>query len=113
MSDMSLLGSTTLPDDSPKGGQPLGSAGVFFYDRTSLYAYAEIVRAQPARVDKSLWSFNTANDTRRLIQVQGGDNSFGVDTGGISASDPNSGMSFYTGGWTMGFNGTNNGIVKF
>ncbi|OTA62258.1 hypothetical protein K449DRAFT_433913 [Hypoxylon sp. EC38] len=112
--DTSLLGSTTLPDDSLTGGsQKYEDGGVFFYDRTSLYPYAGMFGAKSTGINHALWSFNTTGDTWRLVQIQGSDTSFSSDTEGISASDPNSGMSFYTGGSTMGFNGTNIHITRF
>ncbi|OTA92800.1 hypothetical protein M434DRAFT_31556 [Hypoxylon sp. CO27-5] len=112
--DASLLGSTALPDDSLTGGSQIyGDGGVFFYDRTSLYPYAGMAGAQSTRIDQALWSFNTTDDTWRLVQVQGSNNSFSGDTRGISASDPNSGMSFYTSRIIMGVNGIKNGITKF
>ncbi|KAI1389346.1 uncharacterized protein F4822DRAFT_398018 [Hypoxylon trugodes] len=114
--DMSLLGSSDLPSDALTGGKsPVsgGSAGTFFYDRTSLYAYAGMVGPEADGVNNALWSFNTTDDTWKLVQIQGGKISFGNNSEGVHASDTSSGMSFYTGGWTMAYNGTHNGTVKF
>ncbi|KAI1207530.1 uncharacterized protein F4807DRAFT_434969 [Annulohypoxylon truncatum] len=110
--DMSIFGSAPLPSNSLANNRG-GSAGTFFYDRTSLYPYAGMVGSDADGIDNSLWSFNTTDDTWSLVQVQGGKISFGNNSEGVHASDPSTGTSFYTGGWTMAFNGTNNGTVKF
>ncbi|KAI1329136.1 hypothetical protein F5Y16DRAFT_409298 [Xylariaceae sp. FL0255] len=92
--NLDIMGSIDLPSDSLTGGQSPasgGAAGVFFYDYTTLYAYAGL----------------------SLIQVEGGKISFGNDSEGQHATDTSTGTSFYTGGWTMDYNGTNNGTVKF
>lgn len=113
--DMSLLGSVKLPSDSLVGGGSSlsGTFGAFFYDQTSLYAYAGMVGPEADGVNNTLWSFNTTSETWRLVQIQGGKISFGNNSDGVYASDPRTDTSFYTGGWTMAFNGTNNGTVKF
>ncbi|KAI0839992.1 hypothetical protein F5Y06DRAFT_303073 [Hypoxylon sp. FL0890] len=114
--DMSILGSTTLPSDSLTGGlssEDDGSAKVFFYDRTSLYAYAGTVGADVNGADDSLWSFNTTDDTWRLVQVQGGDYLSKNKHGGVYASDPSSGMSFSTGSYNISYYDAHNGTLKF
>ncbi|KAI1380774.1 hypothetical protein F4677DRAFT_441107 [Hypoxylon crocopeplum] len=114
--DVSLLGSSDLPDDTLSGGKdPIsgGFSGSFFYDRTSFYAYAGMVGPEANGVNNALWSFNTTNDTWSLVKVQGGEISFGNNSEGVHASDPRTGSSFYTGGWELAFNGTHNGTVKF
>ncbi|KAI2469114.1 hypothetical protein F4781DRAFT_395283 [Annulohypoxylon bovei var. microspora] len=110
--DMSLLGSVNLPSNSLVNNRG-GSAGTFFYDRTSLYPYAGLVGSDADGINNALWSFNTTDDAWNLVQVQGGKISFGNNSEGVHASDPSTGTSFYTGGWTMAFNSTNNGTVKF
>ncbi|KAI1458635.1 hypothetical protein F4805DRAFT_424118 [Annulohypoxylon moriforme] len=110
--DMSRLGSTYLPSNSLVNSRG-GSAGTFFYDRTTLYPYAGLVGSDADGINNALLSFNTTDDTWSLTQVQGGKVSFGNNSEGVHASDPSTGTSFYTGGWTMAFNGTNNGTVKF
>lgn len=113
--DMSLLGSVNLPSESLVGGESSlsGTSGAFFYDQKSLYAYAGMVGPEADGVNNALWSFDTTNDTWRLVQIQGGKISFGNNSDGVYASDARTGTSFYTGGWTMAFNGTHNGTVKF
>lgn len=110
---MSLLSSVKLPSESLVGGESSlsGTSGAFFYNQTSLYAYARIVGPEADGVNNALWSFNTADDTWRLVQIH--KISFGNNSDGVYASDPRTGTSFYTGGCTMAFNGTNNGTVKF
>ncbi|KAI0880861.1 uncharacterized protein GGS22DRAFT_77219 [Annulohypoxylon maeteangense] len=110
--DMSQLGSVDLPSTSLVNNRG-GSAGTFFYDHTSLYPYAGMIGPDADGINNSLWSFNTTDDTWNLAQVQGGKISFGTNSEGVYASDPSTGTSFYTGGWVMAFNNTNNGTVKF
>ncbi|KAJ8117712.1 hypothetical protein ONZ43_g4144 [Nemania bipapillata] len=113
---MALLGSTDLPDQSLFGGiypDVGGSAGTFFYDHTTLYPYAGLVGPDAGGSDSSLWAFNSANNTWTSVQVEGGQISFGNNSEGVYASDPRTGTSFYTGGYTVAFNGTYNGTVKF
>ncbi|KAI0893125.1 hypothetical protein F4806DRAFT_210603 [Annulohypoxylon nitens] len=109
--DMSVLGSIDLPSSSLSNSGD--STGTFFYDHTSLYPYAGLIGSDSDDINNSLWSFNTTNDVWRLVQVQGGKISFSNNSDGVYASDPSTGTSFYTGGWDMAFNGTNNGTVEF
>lgn len=114
--DMTLLGSTELPSDSLMGGASNdlgGAAGTFFYDHTTLYPYAAIVGSETGS-GNSLWSFNTSNDSWKQVQV-GGPNLFRFidNIEGVHASDPRTGRSFYTGGYRISYNNTDNGIVKF
>lgn len=114
--DMSVLGSSELPSEALTGGKdPVsgGFGGAFFYDHTSFYAYAGMVGPEADGVDNALWSYNTTDDAWKLVQVQGGKISFGNNSEGAHASDPQTGASFYTGGWEMAYNGTHNGTVKF
>ncbi|KAI0875671.1 hypothetical protein GGS24DRAFT_489139 [Hypoxylon argillaceum] len=114
--DMALLGSTDLPDQSLFGGMYPdvgGSAGTFFYDHTTLYPYAGLVGPEAAGSSSSLWAFNSGNNSWTSVQVEGGQISFGNNSEGVYASDPRTGTSFYTGGYTVAFNGTYNGTVKF
>lgn len=109
--DMSVLGSIDLPSSSLSNSGD--STGTFFYDHTSLYPYAGLIGSDSDDINNSLWSFNTTNDVWRSVQVQGGKISFSNNSDGVYASDPSTGTSFYTGGWDMAFNGTNNGTVEF
>ncbi|GAW21442.1 hypothetical protein ANO14919_109610 [Xylariales sp. No.14919] len=114
--DLELLGSTDLPSDSLQGGADpeVGAfAGTFFYDHTTLYPYAGLKGPEADGINNSLWAFNSTIDRWHLVQVEGGKISFGNDSEGVHASDPRTGTSFYTGGWTMAYNGTHNGTVKF
>ncbi|KAI1153059.1 hypothetical protein F4825DRAFT_416790 [Nemania diffusa] len=114
--DLGLLGSTNLPSDSLTGGtSPAagGAAGTFFYDHTTLYPYAGLVGPEADGINNALWAFNSTIDSWKLVQVEGGKISFGNNSEGVHASDSRTGTSFYTGGWTMAYNGTNNGTVKF
>lgn len=114
--DMSLIGSAALPSDALTGGtSPMsgGAAGTFFYDYTMLYAYAGMVGPEANGVDNQLWAFNTTTDEWTLVPVAGGRIAFGNNSEGVHATDARTGTSFYTGGWEMAFNGSNNGTVKF
>lgn len=117
--DMAVVGELPLPGKSndaltggltPKSG---GAAGTFFYDHTMLYAYTGMVGPETDGINNALWSFNTSNGEWSLVDVDGGRVSFGNNSEGVHASDARTGTSFYTGGWAMAFNGTNNGTVKF
>ena len=113
---LSLLEISPLPSEELAGGvQPIagGYAGTFFYDHTTLYAYGGIIGGNANGTQNGLWTYNTTNGTWGLTIVEGGALSFGDDTEGCFANDPSQGLSFYTGGWEMAFNDTNNGIVKF
>ncbi|KAJ3568922.1 hypothetical protein NPX13_g6259 [Xylaria arbuscula] len=115
--DLALLGSVDLPSDSLIGGQspdmPGGNSGTFFYDHTTLYPYAGLVGPDANGINNALWAFNTSSDSWNLTAVEGGQISFGDNCEGVYASDPRTGTSFYTGGWKLAYNGTNNGTVKF
>ncbi|KAF2964934.1 hypothetical protein GQX73_g8626 [Xylaria multiplex] len=114
--DLNYLGSIDIPSDSLAAGSTGGgSAGTFFYDHTTLYPYGGLVGPEADGVSNALWAFNTTTDSWSLVHVEaeGGKISFGNDTEGVHASDPRTGTSFYTGGWTIAYNGTNNGTVKF
>ncbi|RWA10724.1 hypothetical protein EKO27_g4395 [Xylaria grammica] len=114
--NLESLGSTDLPSDSLQGGADpeVGAfAGTFFYDHTTLYPYAGLKGPEADGINNSLWAFNSTIDRWHLVQVQGGKVSFGNDREGVHASDPRTGTSFYTGGWTTAYNGTHNGTVKF
>ncbi|KAI2625785.1 hypothetical protein GGR54DRAFT_514111 [Hypoxylon sp. NC1633] len=114
--DVSVLGTSDLPSDALSGGKdPIsgGFAGTFFYDRTSLYAYAGMVGPEADGINNALWSFNTTSNAWKLVEVQGGKIAFGNNSEGVHASDPGTGYSFYTGGWEVAYNGTHNGTVKF
>ncbi|KAI3326156.1 hypothetical protein HD806DRAFT_438484 [Xylariaceae sp. AK1471] len=114
--DTTLLSSTDLPSDSLTGGtspESGGAAGTFFYDHTTLYPYAGLVGPEADGINNALWAFNSSDDSWKLVQVEGGKISFGNNSEGVHASDPRTGTSFYTGGWTMAYNGTYNGTVKF
>ncbi|KAI0543483.1 hypothetical protein F4679DRAFT_568609, partial [Xylaria curta] len=114
--NMDLLGSVNLPSDSLTGGtspEAGGAAGTFFYDHTTLYPYAGLVGPEADGIDNALWAFNSTDDSWKLVQVEGGKISFGNNSEGVHASDARTGTSFYTGGWKMAYNGTNNGTVKF
>ncbi|KAI0454144.1 hypothetical protein F5B21DRAFT_525217 [Xylaria acuta] len=90
-----------------------GAAGTFFYDHTTLYPYAGFVGPEADGIHNALWAFNSTIDSWSLVQVEGGKISFGNNSEGVYASDSRTGTSFYTGGWEMAYNGTNNGTVKF
>ena len=113
---MSSLGSIDLPDTSLLWATPnhFAGSGTFFYDRTTLYAYAGIVAPEPKITDQ-LWSFDTTDDTWARRKVRGGSLSFGNVTEGVHASDPSTGTSFYTGGWDEPFDKLDirNGTLKF
>lgn len=114
--DMSLIGEGPLPSTVLVGGMnPVagGFSGTFFYDHTTLYAYAGMVGEEADGINNSLWSYDTTMNKWSLVEVEGGRISFGNNSEGVHASDPKSGLSFYTGGWAMASNGTNNGTVKF
>ncbi|KAF2138400.1 uncharacterized protein K452DRAFT_93125 [Aplosporella prunicola CBS 121167] len=114
--DMSLLEAVDLPSNTLAGGKsPVsgGASGTFFYDHTTVYAYAGMVGPEADGVNNSLYSFNTTSNTWNLVQVEGGKISFGNNSEGVYATDIKTGTSFYTGGWAMAYNGTYNGTVKF
>lgn len=114
--DLALLGSTSLPSQSLFGGRVPdfgGAAGTFFYDHTMLYAYAGLVGPEADGITNALYAFNTSDNSWNLTQIEGGSFSFGSNTEGVYANDPRTATSFYTGGWTIAYNGTNNGTVKF
>ncbi|KAI1302015.1 hypothetical protein F5Y03DRAFT_362500 [Xylaria venustula] len=114
--DLAILGSTDLPNDSLSGGKSPdsgGFAGTFFYDHTMLYPYAGLVGPEANGINNALYAFNSSNDEWSLVPVEGGKISFGDNSEGVSASDPRTGSSFYTGGWELAYNGTYNGTVKF
>ena len=105
-----------LPSAELEGGtSPIagGAAGTFFYDHTTLYAYGGIIGGNANGTQNGLWTYNTLNGSWGLTIVEGGLLSFGDDTEGAFANDPDHGLSFYTGGWEMAYNNTNNGLVKF
>ncbi|KAJ8129299.1 hypothetical protein O1611_g4330 [Lasiodiplodia mahajangana] len=111
------LGSADLPDPSLVGGiypDWGGSAGTFFYDHTTLYPYAGLVGLIPGVNDNIVWEFNTGSNNWTWVKLDG--NSpipFASSSEGVYANDPQTGTSFYTGGNQVGYNGTNNGTVKF
>ncbi|KAI8944594.1 hypothetical protein F4801DRAFT_585271 [Xylaria longipes] len=114
--DMALLGSADLPSESLHGGKnpdPGGFSGTFFYDHTTLYPYAGLVGPEADGINNQLWAFNSSNNMWNLVPVEGGKISFGSNSEGVYASDPQTGRSFYTGGWTLAYNSTGNGTVKF
>ncbi|KAJ3572538.1 hypothetical protein NPX13_g5017 [Xylaria arbuscula] len=114
--DLNSLGAVDLPSDSLTGGtspESGGAAGTFFYDHTTLYPYAGLVGPEANGINNALWAFNSTDDSWDLIEVSGGKISFGNNSEGVHASDPRTGTSFYTGGWKMAYNSTNNGTVKF
>lgn len=114
--DLELLGSTSLPSPSLSGGRVPdigGSAGTFFYDHTMLYAYAGLVGPEADGITNELYAFNTTDNSWNLTQIEGDSLSFGSNSEGVYANDPRTATSFYTGGWTMAYNGTSNGTVKF
>ncbi|KAI0431689.1 hypothetical protein F5Y09DRAFT_303967 [Xylaria sp. FL1042] len=114
--DLALLGTADLPSESLSGGKnpdPGGSAGTFFYDHTMLYPYAGLVGPEANGINNALYAFNSSSDEWALVPVEGGKISFGDNSEGVSASDPRTGTSFYTGGWIIAYNGTLNGTVKF
>ncbi|KAK0647858.1 hypothetical protein DIS24_g7311 [Lasiodiplodia hormozganensis] len=77
-----------------------------------LLAAAERHHRRP-RADNQLWAFNTTTDEWSLVPVAGGRIAFGNNSEGVHATDARTGTSFYTGGWEMAFNGSNNGTIKF
>ena len=109
--DISPLPSVELAGGvSPIAG---GFAGTFLYDHTILYAYGGIIGGNANGTQNGLWTYNTTNSTWGLSIVEGGTLSYGNDTEGLFANNPGQSLSFYTGGWDMAYNNTNNGIVKF
>ncbi|KAI1750834.1 hypothetical protein F4782DRAFT_532118 [Xylaria castorea] len=83
--DIALLGSTVLPSESLIGGKNLDPGG----------------------------SAGTFFYDHTTLYPYAGLISFGSNGEGVCASDPRTGTSFYTGGWTLAYNGTYNGTVKF
>ena len=113
---LSAFKTSPLPSAELEGGtSPIagGAAGTFFYDHTTLYAYGGIIGGNANGTQNGLWTYNTLNGSWGLTIVEGGLLSFGDDTEGAFANDPDHGLSFYTGGWEMAYNNTNNGLVKF
>ena len=72
--------------------------------------------APEPEVSDELWSFDTTDDTWARTRIRGGSFSFRNVTEGVHASDPSTGTSFYTGGWTNiddDYDILHNGTVKF
>lgn len=107
---------SSLPTtDLSNGKTPVsgGYAGAFFYGHTMMFAYAAIVGPESNGSSNALWAYNTTNSSWALTTVEGGKIAFGDNSEGVFTSDPGSGLSFYTGGYKMAYNDTNNGIVRF
>ena len=105
-----------MPSEELSGGYtPIvgGAAGTFFWNHDALYAYGGIVGGDANGTTNGLWFFDITKEEWGLTIVEGGDLSYGADTEGVWANDPARSLSFYTGGWKMAFNNTNNGLVKF
>ncbi|KAI1284142.1 hypothetical protein F5Y07DRAFT_348810 [Xylaria sp. FL0933] len=114
--DLALLGTADLPSESLSGGKGPdagGAAGTFFYDHTMLYPYAGLVGPEANGINNALYAFNSSSNSWGLVPVEGSKISFGDNSEGVSASDPRTGTSFYTGGWIIAYNSTLNGTVKF
>ncbi|KAI0110830.1 hypothetical protein GGR51DRAFT_80035 [Nemania sp. FL0031] len=112
---MDRLGSADLPDPSLVGGiypDWGGSAGTFFYDHTTLYPYAGLVGLPPDGSDNILWEFNSASNNWTWVKLDYLI-PFANNNEGVYASDPRTGTSYYTGGYQVSINGTNNGTVMF
>ncbi|KAI0206767.1 hypothetical protein F4808DRAFT_405300 [Astrocystis sublimbata] len=118
--DTTLLGSVSLPHRHLWGGKigpfpdPGGYSGVFLYDHTTLYPFTALSGEDIYEQDNSIWSFNTSNNEWKLETVAGGkqlDQS--ANSEGISASDPRTGTSFFTGGYILAREGYPNATVKF
>ena len=110
------LSQSPLPTVDLAGGvTPVagGFSGALFYDHTTLFAYSAILGRNSNGSNNALWSYDTMSSAWSLKQVEGGQIAFGSNSEGLYASDPSTGLSFYTGGWQMAFNNTNNGIVRF
>ncbi|KAI1172115.1 hypothetical protein F4777DRAFT_582238 [Nemania sp. FL0916] len=107
--NVDLLGSIALPSE----GLKTSLEGVFFYDRTTLYLYAGLIQGEANKTDNSLWAFNSTSDSWSSVSVKGERFLIEGGRGGVHASDPRTGTSFYTGGYEIAYNGTNNGTVKF
>jgi len=89
------------------------AAGTFFYDHQMLYAYAGINTSVSNSVTNSLWAFNTSANTWALTTIAGGNIQFNNNSEGEHTSYPGLGLSFYTGGFGIGINGSFDGIVTF
>ncbi|KAI1128813.1 hypothetical protein F5Y10DRAFT_239563 [Nemania abortiva] len=115
--NLNLLGSADLPDPSLSGGMYPdngGLSGTFFYDHTTLYPYAGLIGLPLDGSDNILWEFNTSTNSWNWVKLEGDQLiPFANSSEGVYASDPRTGTSFYTGGYTVGFNSTYNGTVKF
>ena len=90
-----------------------GAGGTYLFDHTALYAYGGIIGGDANGTENGLWTYNTTKGTWGLTIVEGGGLSYGEATEGVWAIDPSQSLSFYTGGWTIAYNNTNNGLVKF
>ncbi|KAK3680766.1 hypothetical protein LTR37_021074 [Vermiconidia calcicola] len=113
---LSELEISPLPSQELAGGVgPIsgGAGGTYLFDHTALYAYGGIIGGDANGTENGLWTYNTTKGTWGLTIVEGGGLSYGEATEGVWASDPSQSLSFYTGGWTIAYNNTNNGLVKF
>lgn len=107
----SLLTTAASPSDTLLGKND--QRGTFFYDHSTLYAYAGIISNDTNGASNSLWAFNTTTNQWVFTVVEGGDYQFNNNSEGEYASIPATGQSFYTGGWGIGINRTLAGLVAF
>ena len=77
-----------------------------------LYAYDRGTESDVSVSKNKLWSYNTTNGSWSSTPITESFLNADISVQGVYASDPASGLSFYTGGKTIGFNNTDNGLVK-
>ena len=105
----SLLNTAASPSDTLVGR--LRERGTFFYDHSTLYAFAGMNSHDIT--SNSLWAFNTTTNQWNFTVVEGGDYEFTNNSEGEYTSIPATGQSFYTGGWGIGIQGILSGLVAF